>query len=161
MGHFLQKESWSFALLATSKRRGGLYFVNFQMTGVCCAFVIPKKTKTVLESMRGRTGGSLLPLLFLFLSPATPFSLLLLFSFWLCLLSPSFSPTFLPPLSILPPSPFSHPCLPSLFPPHLCGHDCCEYHTHICVAQGWKFNILVAQCYTCIILYDQARMLKK
>ena len=26
-----------------------------------------------------------------------------------------------------------------------------EYHTHICVAQGWKFNILVAQCYTCMI----------
>jgi hypothetical protein len=22
---------------------------------------------------------------------------------------------------------------------------------HICVAQGWKFNILVAQCYTCMI----------
>ena len=31
----------------------------------------------------------------------------------------------------------------------ICGHDCCEYHTHICVAQEWKFNILVAQCYTC------------
>ena len=117
-----------------------------------------KKTKTVPESMRERTGGSLHPLLFFLLSPSTPFSLLLLFSF--LALSPV-SIIFLPPLSILPPSPFSHPCLHSPFPPHLCGHDCCEYHTHICVAQGWKFNILVAQCYTCIILYDQARMLKK
>jgi hypothetical protein len=34
MGHLLQKESWSFALLATSKKGGGLYFVKFQMTGV-------------------------------------------------------------------------------------------------------------------------------
>ena len=83
MGHFLQKESWSFALLATSKKRGGgLYFVKFQMTGGWCAFVIPK-TKTVPESMRGRTGGSLLPL-FSFLSPSTPFS-----PFFLYLLSPS------------------------------------------------------------------------
>ena len=109
-----------------------------------------KKTKTVPESMRGRTGGSLLPLLFSFLSPSTPFSLLL-FSFWLYPLSPSFfshlSPFFHPLLS-------PTPCLPSPFPPHLCGHDCCEYHTHICVAQGWKFNILVAQCYTCMIKQD-------
>ena len=96
--------------------------------------------------MRGRTGGSLLPLLFFFLSLSTPFSLLL-FSFWLYLLLPHFSPTSLhsSTLSFLPP--------PVSFPPHLCGHDCCEYmyHTHICVAQGWKFNILVAQCYTCMI----------
>ena len=98
-----------------------------------------KKTKTVPESMRGRTWGSLLPL-FSFLSP--------------------FSPFFpLSPVSLIfsHPSPFFHPllsptpCLPSPFSPHLCGHDCCEYHTHICVAQGWKFNILVAQCYTCMI----------
>ena len=110
MGHFLQKESWSFALLATSKRRGGLYFVNFQMTGVCCAFVIPKKTKTVPESMRGRTRGSLLPLLFFFLSPSTPFSHPLSpfssffpFGFVSCL------PHFPPPFSHL--SPFFHPLL--------------------------------------------------
>jgi hypothetical protein len=32
-----------------------------------------KKTKTVPESMRGRTGGSILPLLFSFLSPFSPF----------------------------------------------------------------------------------------
>ena len=131
-----------------------------------------KKTKTVPESMRGRTGGSLLPLLFSFLSPSTPFSLLpffplspvslipptflpLLFSF----LSPSTPFSLLPffplsPVSLIPPPPppFSHPLspfshlsfLPSPCTPHLCGHDCCEYHTHICVAQGWKFNMLVA-----------------
>ena len=65
-----------------------------------------KKTKTVPESMRGRIGGSLLPLLFFFLYPLTPFSLLLLFSFWLYLLSPSFfshlSPFFHPLLSPTP-----------------------------------------------------------
>ena len=105
-----------------------------------------KKTKTVPESKRGRTGDSLLPLLFFFLSPPTPFFLLdlspvsLIFSH----LSPFFHPLLSPT-----------PCLPSPFSPHLCGHDCCEYHTHICVAQGWKFNILV------LYMYDQARMLKK
>ena len=78
--------------------------------GVMC-ICDSKKTKPVPESMRGRTGGSLLPLLFSFLSlsrlfPPSP-------PVFLDLLSPSFSPTFLPPLSILPPlSPFSHPLSP-------------------------------------------------
>ena len=58
-----------------------------------------KKTKTVPESMRGRTGGSLLPLLFFFLSP--PFFLLAL---------------SLVSLIFLPPSPFSVPPPVSLHP---------------------------------------------
>ena len=115
-----------------------------------------KKTKTAPESMRGGgggAGGSLLPLLFFFLSPSTPFSPFFPFGFISCL--PHFSPTSLhsSTLSFLSPT----PCLPSPFPPHLCGHDCCEYHTHICVAQGWKFNILVCPV---LYMYDQARMLK-
>ena len=147
MGNFLQKESWSFALLATSKRRRGvLYFVNFQMTGVWCAFVIPKRQKLSLNLWGGGQGVVFSHSSPPFLSP-TPF---LPSPFFLLALSPV-SLIFSPPLSILLPLLSPTPCLPSPFPPHLCGHDCCEYHTHICVAQGWKFNILVAQCYTYMI----------
>ena len=135
MGNFLQKESWSFALLATSKRRRGvLYFVNFQMTGVWCAFVIPKRQKLSLNLWGGGHG-----VVFSHSSPFSPFFPLSPVSLIFSHLSPFFHPLLSPT-----------PCLPSPFSPHLCGHDCCEYHTHICVAQGWKFNILVAQCYTYI-----------
>ena len=107
MGNFLQKESWSFALLATSKR-GGRTLLIFKWQGVMC-ICDSKKTKTVPESMRGRTGASLLPFLFSLSSP----------HFFLYLLSPSFFPSsfsFLPPLSILPPlSPFSHPLSPFIY----------------------------------------------
>jgi hypothetical protein len=81
-------------------------FVNFQMTGVWCAFVIPKRQKlSDPESMRGRTGGSLLPLLFFFLSPSTPLS-------HVSLIFPHLSPTSLhssTPLSFLPPPVSLHP----------------------------------------------------
>ena len=117
------------------------------MTGVWCAFVIPKRQKLSLNLWGGGQGVVFFHSSSSFSLPRllSPFSSFFPFGFISCL--PHFSPT----------SPFFHPllsptpCLPSPFPPHLCGHDCCEYHTHICVAQGWKFNILVAQCYTCMI----------
>ena len=93
MGIFLQKESWSFALLATSERRGGLYFVNFQMTGVWCAFVIPKRQKLSLNIWGGGQG--------VVFFHSSSLSLLPLFSFISCL------PHFYPPFSHLL-SPFSH-----------------------------------------------------
>ena len=107
MGNVLQKESWSLALLATSKR-GGLYFVNFHR-GVMC-ICDSKKTKTVPESMRGGQGVVFSHSSSSFLSPSTPFSLLPLFSFISCL--PHFSPPF-SHLSILPSLfPFYHPLSP-------------------------------------------------
>ena len=122
----------SFGLLLYWQHRkggGGLYFVNFQMTGVWCAFVIPKRQKLSLNLWGGGQGVVFFHSSSSFSLPRllSPFSSFFPFGFISCL--PHFSPT----------SPFFHPllsptpCLPSPFPPHLCGHDCCEYHTHICV----------------------------
>ena len=113
-----------------------LYFVNFQMTEVWCAFVIPKRQKLSRNLWGGGHGVVFSNSSPFFLSSPRLFPLspvTLIFSN----LSPFFDPLISPT-----------PCLPSPFSPHLCGHACCEYHTHVCVAQGWKFNILVVQCYT-------------
>ena len=120
MGHFLQKESWSFALLATSKRRGGggCTLLIFKWQGCAVHLWFQKRQKLSLNLWGGGQGvvfshssssfslpRLLSPTHFL---PSPPFFLLALSP--VSLIFPHLSPTSLhsSTLSFLPPlSPFT------------------------------------------------------